>query len=72
MANIALPEDLGPEENATFVFLQCRTCGESGPTERAHRDRGLPEGPWDYNHGQATGHKSFYLFTLTRQNARLF
>ncbi|WP_280185414.1 MULTISPECIES: hypothetical protein [Nocardia] len=68
---ITLPDGIGPDENVTFVFLQCRTCGEKGPTVRAD-DHGYPDGPWDYNHGRTTGHKAFYLFTLSRQTARLF
>lgn len=59
------------ERVVTFVYMQCRACEDRGPAVRSD-DHATPDGSWDYEHRKATGHDRFYLFTLTRQTARLF
>lgn len=62
---------ISPDEaQVKFVSFQCRTCDEHGPWVNA-TDHANAGGVWDANHAAATGHDRFYLWSMTRNTARV-
>ncbi|WP_063044992.1 hypothetical protein [Nocardia pseudovaccinii] len=65
-------EEIGPDAyEVKFALLECRTCRERGPIARAdnHTAEG---GMFDVDHAKATGHRNYYLFTITRNTAQVY
>ncbi|MFI9558853.1 DUF7848 domain-containing protein [Nonomuraea endophytica] len=66
-----LPAIAPDEPVVTFARMQCRTCTDTGPWARADDDQG-DEYAWQVEHHRATGHASYYKWSLSRQTARVF
>jgi hypothetical protein len=62
---------IGPNEpHATIAMLECRTCGQHSAWVRTDSDGA--DNTWDAGHARATGHRGYYVWTLTRSTARVF
>lgn len=61
---------INPDEPVmTFVYTQCRTCGERSEVTR--NDRGIDETPWQIDHVRETRHREYYHWSLTRSTGRI-
>lgn len=71
MDSLPMPGGIDPQaRHVEFYVMECLTpgCGMRGPTvPRDSTDASLHT--WDVVHGERTGHKRFYKWTLTRQIA---
>lgn len=54
-----------------FASFQCRTCDAHGPWANT-ADKNDPNHAWDSRHCDATGHEKFYMWSITRNTARVF
>lgn len=73
---LALPGSLDVDPDApvvTLVYAQCREDGETSPWQAEdHTTRATGHYEWMSDHRQATGHRQFYTWTLTRSTARSY
>ncbi len=63
----------GIDPNAVHVEFarhECRTCGEVSDTFDT-RGPEVPAASWDAQHATVTGHRRFYLWTITRQTSQV-
>ena len=68
----AVPESIDPNAMiVTFGYFECRTCGQRSEVAPAN-ERGTVVTAWDADHKVATGHRRFYLFTVTRQTSQVW
>lgn len=69
MTTLQLPEPTGPDEPyIEYYAMQCRTCRELGPWLNVTDTAGCGH-LWDARHLEATGHRRYYRWTVTRGTA---
>lgn len=51
--------------------FECWDCGERSPWVGSN-ERGTLVTEWDANRNKQTGHKKFYMWSVTRNTSRLF
>lgn len=69
----ALPGDIGPDEpSVSFRMMSCRGCPQLAPWVRDDHAENSELYDWQHAHAQATGHRQYYVWTMSRNTAKTF
>ena len=69
MTDVQLPDMIDPEAtHVEFRVSQCEQCQEAGPLTLVNNPDWML---WGDAHADATGHKRFYQYTVTRNRGQI-